>query len=198
MPGAVISSDRPYRHRSADARCYRRMPGHPSKHGANVGAHRSRPLRRGCLGARPQEAACIIGKGPVPGATRHVVCDGGLATAADTLGNSCWRRAGPMPDRAFGLPGVRIKRRSCGAPQGALNAPDKGVRDCGARRGQGIRLAVAVRARQRCLLRDLPPGASRPRWGPSCWTRPALPVRLGVLAWRSRTSRRRAGSRGRG
>jgi hypothetical protein len=50
--------------------------------------------------------------------------------------------------------------------------------------------------RQRCVLRSLPPGASRRRSGPSCWTRPALPVRRRVRAWRSRTSRRRAGSRG--
>jgi len=30
--------------RAADAGCCRRVPGHPSKHGANIGAHWSRPL----------------------------------------------------------------------------------------------------------------------------------------------------------
>jgi type IV secretory pathway TrbD component len=43
---------------------------------------------------RSLKAARMIGKGLVPGAPRHVVCDGGLVAAVDTLGNSCWLHAG--------------------------------------------------------------------------------------------------------
>lgn len=42
---------------------YRPLPGHPSKHGANVGAHRSRPPWSSSPGAWRGETVAIVGKG---------------------------------------------------------------------------------------------------------------------------------------
>jgi hypothetical protein len=47
VPGAAILSGRRYPRRAADTGCCRGVPGHPSKHGANIGSHRSRPIRQG-------------------------------------------------------------------------------------------------------------------------------------------------------
>jgi hypothetical protein len=50
--GPAISSGRPHPRRAADTEWCRGVPGHPSKHGANIGDERSRPPRRYLLGRR--------------------------------------------------------------------------------------------------------------------------------------------------
>jgi len=51
--GPAILSGRPHRRRAAGTGCCRRVPGHPSRHGANIGAHWSIPICHGMWSVAP-------------------------------------------------------------------------------------------------------------------------------------------------
>lgn len=74
MPGAVISSARKHWCRAADAGCCRGVPGHPGKHGANIGMHRSRPPWPRVSVPWRGEAVTAAGKGTGAWAAQHAGC----------------------------------------------------------------------------------------------------------------------------
>lgn len=71
----------------------RPVPGRPSKHGATIDTHWSRPLCEEHLGRGWERSWASSAKVQASGAVQWVICDPGPARVADTLRNPRWRHA---------------------------------------------------------------------------------------------------------
>ena len=139
MPGAAVPSGGPHPCRAVDTGLCRGVPGHPSKHGANVDVHRSRPPWPRMSGLWRGEAMAIVGKGI--DAWRDAMCELRLESrkTTDTVRDPCWHSA-PTPRPAASASSAPGSVRLPPLPLAIIRHVSQGQRQAAWLRGEARRM----------------------------------------------------------